>query len=92
VNQFPIRIDGKGKYVMNMKIKSDLSELSQTSMSISINNLFLTTLTIHGTNGEWIEKEVEFEVFVSIDNYLDLAFAQTGIDVDSITVTLKYMY
>ena len=92
VNQFPIRIDGKGKYLMNMKIKSDLSELSQTSMSVSINNLFLTTLTIHGTNGEWIEKEVEFEVFVSIDNYIDLAFAQTGIDIDSITVTLKYNY
>ena len=75
-----------------MRLKSDLSELSQTSLSISINNLFLTTLTVHGTGGEWIEKEVEFEVFVSIDNYLDLSFAQTGIDIDSMTVTLKYKY
>ena len=92
VNQFPIRIDGKGKYTLKMRLKSDLSELSQTSLSISINNLFLTTLTVHGTGGEWIEKEVEFEVFVSIDNYLDLSFAQTGIDIDSMTVTLKYKY
>ena len=92
VNQFPIRINGKGHYALNIKLKSDLGELSQTSMSFSVNNLFLNTLTIHGTNGEWIEKEVEFEVFVSIDNYIDIAFAQTGIDIDSITVTKKFSY
>ena len=39
-----------------------------------------------------IEKEVEFEVFVSIDNYIDFAFAQSGIDIDSIKVTLKMLY
>ncbi len=89
VNQFPIRINGKGTYALNLKLRSDLGELSQTSMSFAVNNLFLTTLTIHGTNGKWIEKEVEFEVFVSIDNYIDISFAQTGIEVGAITVTKK---
>jgi len=89
VNQFPIRINGKGQYGLRMKLKSDLSELSQTSMSISVNNLLVSTLTVHGTDGKWIEKEAEFEVFVSIDNYVDIAFAQTGIDIGAITVTLK---
>ncbi len=90
VNQFPLKIEGKGRYALNVKMKSDLGELSQTSMSISINNMLLNTVTIHGTNGEWITKELEFEVFLSVENYLDLAFAQTGIDVESITVTKKY--
>ena len=78
-----------GTYALNLKLRSDLGELSQTSMSFAANNLFLTTLTIHGTNGKWIEKEVEFEVFVSIDNYIDISFAQTGIEVGAITVTKK---
>lgn len=92
VNQFPIRVNKKGKYLLHIRMKSDLGELSQTSMSISSNNILVQTVTIHGTNGEWIEKEVEFEVFVSIDNYIDFAFAQSGIDIDSIKVTLKMLY
>lgn len=92
VNQFPIRVHEKGKYLLHIRMKSDLGELSQTSMSISSNNILVTTVTIHGTDGEWIEKEVEFEVFVSIDNYIDFAFAQSGIDIDRITVTLKELY
>lgn len=90
VNQFPIRINDKGKFTLHIKMKSDLGELSQTSMSISTNNLLIHTVTIHGTDGQWIEKELDFEVFVSIDNYIDFAFAQTGIDIESITVTKKY--
>ena len=92
LNQFPVRIDEKGHYILHIRLKSDLSELSQTSMSISSNNLLIQTLTVHGTNGEWIEKEVEFEVFVSIDNYIDLAFAQTGIDIESIRISQKFKY
>lgn len=90
VNQFPIKISGKGRYGLNVKMKSDLGELSQTSMNVSINNMLIHTVTIHGTNGEWITQELDFEAFLSVDNYLDFAFAQTGIDVESITVTKKY--
>ena len=87
VNQFPIKINGKGTYCLNITLKSDASELSQTSMSLSANNMLIRTLTVQGTGGKWIEKKVEFEVFVSIDNYIDIAFAQTGIDIERITVT-----
>ncbi len=90
VNQFPLTVENKGRYSLNIKMKSDLGELSQTSMNISINNMLIHTETIHGTNGEWITKEIDFEIFLSVENYLDLAFAQTGIDIESITVTKKY--
>ena len=82
-----IKINGKGTYCLNITLKSDASELSQTSMSLSANNMLIRTLTVQGTGGQWIEKKVEFEVFVSIDNYIDIAFAQTGIDIERITVT-----
>ncbi len=87
VNQFPIKINGKGTYCLNITLKSDAGELSQTSMSLSANNMLITTLTVQGTGGKWIEKHVEFEVFVSIDNYIDIAFAQTGIDIERISIT-----
>ena len=87
LNQFPIKVNEKGQYNMHIRMKSDLSELSQTSMNIMSNGLLLHTITIHGTGGEWIDEDVVFEVFVSIDNYIDLSFAQTGIDIDSIVVT-----
>ncbi|MCR5798759.1 MAG: glycoside hydrolase family 3 C-terminal domain-containing protein [Lachnospiraceae bacterium] len=87
LNQFPIKVNEKGQYNMHIRMKSDLSELSQTSMNIMSNGLLLHTITIHGTGGEWIDENVVFEVFVSIDNYIDLSFAQTGIDIDSIVVT-----
>ena len=90
VNQFPIKITDKGRYTLHIKMKSDLGELSQTSMNVSVNNMLIHTETIHGTNGEWIMKDLDFEAFVSVDNYLDLSFAQTGIDIDSIYVTKKY--
>ena len=87
MHTYSIKINGKGSYSLNITLKSDLSELSQTSMSISANNMLVTTLTIHGTEGKWIEKKVAFEVFVSIDNYLDFSFAQTGIEISRIIVS-----
>lgn len=90
INQFPLKIEGKGRYQISVKLKSDLGELSQTSMNVSINNMLIHTETVHGTNGEWITKDIDFEIFLSIDNYLDIAFAQTGIDIERIVVTKKY--
>ena len=59
-------------------------------MNVSINNMLIHTETVHGTNGEWVTKDIDFEIFLSIDNYLDIAFAQTGIDIERIVVTKKY--
>lgn len=87
INQFPLKMYGKGIFNLHIKMKSDLGELSQTSMNISINNMHIHTVTIHGTNGEWITKDCDFMKFASIDNYLDISFIQTGIDIESITVS-----
>lgn len=86
VNQFPITLPEKGVYTVWVKMKSDLSELSQSSMTIFINNIPMKTITINGTAGEWIKKEFTLESFVSIDSYVDLAFAQSGIQIGEIHV------
>lgn len=87
-NQFPINVPEKGTYALHIKMKSDAGELSQTTLNVFSNNMLVQSFTINGTNGEWIVKDANFEVFVSRDVYIDLAFAQSGIDVDSITVSM----
>lgn len=85
-NQFSLHIPEKGIYDLVFKMKSDSSELAQMSMSISSNNMLIHTITINGTNGEWITRNGEFQVFVSVDNYIDLYFAQSGIQIGEIKV------
>ncbi len=89
INQFAVRLPKQGVYAMKMKLKSDLGELSQSSMTIFLNKIPLQTITINGTNGEWIEKEIEIESFVSIDSFIELAFAQSGIQVGEIKAVRK---
>ncbi len=85
-NQFSLHIPERGIYELTFKMKSDLGELAQMSMSISTNNMLVDTITISGTNGEWITRKASIEVFVSVDNYIDLYFAQSGIEIDKIDI------
>ena len=89
VNQFAVRLPNKGIYTLSFKLKSDLGELSQSSMTIFTNNIPFQTITINGTGGEWITKQIDIESFVSIDSYIDLAFAQSGIQVGEIKAEYK---
>ena len=86
VNQFALRLPDKGIYTATIKMKSDLSELSQSSMTVFSNKIPLQTITINGTGGQWIEKQILLESFVSIDSFIDLAFAQSGIQIGEIYV------
>ena len=89
VNQFAVRIPKQGVYEVTFKMKSDLGELSQSSMTVMMNKIPIKTFTINGTKGQWIEHTMELESFVAIDYYIDLAFAQSGIEIGEITAIRK---
>jgi len=89
VNQFALRIPRQGMYEVTFKMKSDLGELSQSSMTIFMNKIPLRTITIRGTGGEWVEHSIQMESFVAIDYYVDLAFAQSGIQIGEIKAVRK---
>ena len=89
VNQFALRIPRQGMYEVTFKMKSDLGELSQSSMTIFMNKIPLRTITIRGTGGEWEEHSIQMESFVAIDYYVDLAFAQSGIQIGEIRAVRK---
>lgn len=86
VNQYAITLPNKGIYTVYVKMKSDLGELSQSSMTVHINNIPAKTITIQGTGGEWITREFKIESFVSVDSYVDLAFARSGIQIGELYV------
>jgi len=85
INQYPLRVPGVGRYTMRLKLKSDLSELSQSTVSIYFNRLLIMSITINGTGGEWIEKKFDMKYRMCAETYLDLLFAQSGIQVGEIS-------
>ncbi len=88
-NVYTLHITTQGIYDVVFKLKSDAGELSQTTMTVSENNMVRGAITVSGTQGEWIERRVEIDASYQTDNYLALYFAQTGIDIDSIRFVLK---
>ncbi|MDD2969486.1 MAG: glycoside hydrolase family 3 C-terminal domain-containing protein [Lachnospiraceae bacterium] len=85
-NQYSIHIPERGPYTGTIRMRSDLGELAQISLSILLNNHLISSMTINGTKGEWIEKEFGFEVFIAVDNYLDFYFAQSGMEIEKISI------
>lgn len=87
VNQFAVRLPIKGIYTMTITMKSDLGPLSQSFMNVLCNNVPMQTITINGTDGQWVEKELTLESFTAIDSYIDFVFASGGIDVKEVKLT-----
>lgn len=75
-----------GKYFITFKIKSKATPLAQLSISVFMNEHFVNTITMNGTNVEWVQKEVEFEVSTKTNNYLKLFFGESGIEIGEIKI------
>jgi len=78
---FDIKTPQKGEYSIKFKMKSDAGEVSQMPLSIFINNHIIETITINGTNGKVIEREVNFNAATNINNYIKLYFGESGIEI-----------
>lgn len=84
---FHLQIPQKGKYVICLKIKSDAGEVAQMPISIFTNNHLIETITINGTKGEVLQKEVAFSVNTNINNYLKLYFGESGTEIVEMKVS-----
>jgi beta-glucosidase len=78
---FHLQIPQKGKYVIRLSIKSDAGEVAQIPISVFTNNHLIETITINGTKGEVLQKEVAFSVNTNINNYLKLYFGESGAEI-----------
>jgi len=85
-NVYSLQMGKSGIYDVVIKLKSDAGELSQTTMIATINNTFIYPFTVNGTGGKWIEKVIMIDSSYQRDVYLNIYFAQTGLDIDSINI------
>lgn len=83
-NIYSLQMGKSGIYDVIIKLKSDAGELSQTTMVATVNNTFINLFTVNGTNGQWVEKVIKIDSSYQRDVYLNIYFAQTGLDIDSI--------
>ena len=78
-----------GFYNFSIKAKVDAVELAQVPMTVSLNGHISGTITLNGTNGQWVEAKQNLGAIVSPYNYLKLYFAQSGMQIDTMTITLR---
>ena len=88
-NVYTIHVVNSGIYELAIKVGSDAGELSQTTMAVSVNNIPSGVFTLTDTHGQYVEKLVEIDSCYQQDIYINIYFAQSGLKIDSLTLTLK---
>ncbi|MDO5416222.1 MAG: glycoside hydrolase family 3 C-terminal domain-containing protein [Lachnospiraceae bacterium] len=78
-----------GVYQLSMRIKSDAGDLAQMPVTVFGNNHLLQTVTINGTNGEWVTKTVDLNVFNALDWHLKFYFGESGIEIGALEISRK---
>ena len=72
------------RYRIRIRVKVDALELAQVSLSVFTNGILQRTFTLNGTGGEYVELEQLMEPFFSVNNYLRLYFAESGMRIEKI--------
>ena len=83
---YELQLPKRGDYRMYFKLKSNAGSLAQMPISVFENNILIGTITINGTNGEYIERSVKFSVFVAVDNFFRLYFGESGVEIGEIRI------
>lgn len=83
-----ITLEQDGKYKILAKVKSDLSELAQSSTNICMNGQIVATIQSHGTDGVWNLIKVE-NVFLKAGEYeMTLETIKPGLEITWVDLTV----
>jgi beta-glucosidase len=77
-----------GFYTLHMKMKVDASELAQVNTSIFLDEHLIDIITLNGTDGACVEKEIDL-MFFGPNHYLKFYFAQSGLTLEEVSITFK---
>ena len=82
-------IEEGGFYDMRMRLSVEASELAQVPMSVFVNGKLRGTLSFNG--GDSGEREIvhDLGVFFGTNNFVKLYFAQSGLRIAQMTVSLR---
>ncbi len=88
-NLFALTFDKKGYYDITLKMRSYSGDLAQIPITIFLGGMVHSTITINGTNGEWIEETRDLGLMFHPNCYLKLYFAQSGVEIGEIRISLR---
>ena len=86
---FGICVNEYGIYDISIKMKSNQGALAQLPLSVYCDNVLKSTITIRGTEGEFITENRSLGVLFGMNHYIKLYFGANGLDIDKITISLK---
>jgi hypothetical protein len=69
-------------------MKVDASELAQVNTSIFLDEHLIDIITLNGTDGACVEKEIDL-MFFGPNHYLKFYFAQSGLTLEEVSITFK---
>lgn len=87
---FGIYIDKLGEYSISLYMSSDLDQLAQLSVSIFLDNVLKTSISIQGTQGkEIIEKRTLDSGFFGSNHYVRLYYGADGLKISKVVIKLE---
>ena len=81
--------DKMGTYDIEIEMKSDLEDLAQLPVTVYIDNIVKTVISIRGTRGEWIKETRDLGFFFGSNHYLKLYFGANGLELGKIRLKLR---
>ena len=86
---YGLKVTEAGGYCLTLEIKADAGKLAQIPVSVFLNGTLAGTITVNGTDGEWISVSQELGTIVFPNNYIRLYFAQSGMKIRKIRIWRK---
>ncbi len=83
-NKFEVTLAERGKYKIELDMRGDAVELAQLPVSVIINGGLVKTITLKG--GESGVYSCDFEMFATINIYLELFFGESGLVINSFEI------
>lgn len=78
-----------GVYELSMEVKVDGNNLVQVPMTVSANNTVQGTITMNGTNGEYVEVKQSLGELPGTNNFIKLFFAQGGMQIRKLVISCR---
>ncbi|WP_195986448.1 glycoside hydrolase family 3 protein [Clostridium sp. D53t1_180928_C8] len=86
---FGLTFNKLGEYLIEITMKSEQGELAQLPLSVYYDNALKETITIRGTEGEWITEKRELGGIWGLNHYIKIYFGANGLDIDKIVIRCK---
>ncbi len=84
-NRFNLSMKENGRYALDFELFADAVELAQIPMTVTVNSACLGTISLKGQTSNTYH--VEFDMYASINVYVELFFGESGMFINNFNVS-----